>query len=75
MTQTKPLYRLYDIYNCDPLDADNNRIRIGEYQTLLQAQQAARLWDIEETDGECCIIAYRYNPETGKYHRDHSFKY
>lgn len=48
-------FRLYDIY-----DGYADRILIGEFDTMKEAKSAALHWDIEETDGECCIVLYRF---------------
>lgn len=40
-------YRLYDLYE--------GKYMVGEYDTLSDAKNAAKKWDVEETDGECLL--------------------
>lgn len=40
-------YKLYDMYDYKYL--------VGEYDTLSEVKHVAKQWDIEETDGECCL--------------------
>ena len=65
----KKKYRLYDIY-----DGYDNRTKIGEYDTMNQVKVAARVWDIEETDGECEFALYKIQ-EDGKYHLIQNWTY
>lgn len=65
-----PLYRLYDV-----IDISGELLHLGDFETLSMARAYARIWDIEETDGECCIIAYKWSEKDGKWFRDKNFKY
>lgn len=62
-----PLYRLYDVYE--------GRLHLGDFETLSMARAYALSWDIEETDGECEIFAYKWSEKDGKWYRDKNFKY
>ena len=54
-------YRLIDWYD--------SRYVVGNYDTMLEANRAARQYEIEECDGECRLALYKFNPTTGKYHK------
>ena len=58
-------YRLYDMYDYYGIRLSKDN-RIGEYETIEEAQSAAAEYD-RDCDGECCIFICKRNPETGKF--------
>lgn len=52
MNETKTIYRLYDYYEGKEL--------IGEYDNVYDLHKA-KLWWIDETDGECDLVVEEYD--------------
>ena len=58
-------FRLYDMYDFYGVHLSKNN-RIGEYDTIAEAQAAAAEYDLS-CDGECCVWICQRNPETNTF--------
>ena len=51
-------YRVYDRYECNPLDPADKPILVARCSTLAGTREAAREYD-ESCDGECSLDCYQ----------------
>lgn len=58
-------FRLYDMYDYYGVVLNKNN-RIGEYDTIVDAEKAAAEYDLG-CDGECLIYICEYNKDAKKY--------
>lgn len=57
------------------LDWHEDRLTVGKFETIEEANKAARTWDEVDTDGECDLALYRREKPGSKYQRLPKWKY